>query len=169
MILHIGALSLAAALSAFPAAAVAQDYPTRPIKLLIHTPPGSLVDVLGRLVGQELSDRLGQSLIIDNRVGGATIIAVEQLKNSPPDGYTLMINTSEATMLPFLKKSYRTDPIEDFTPIALVVTSWTVFAVNPKVRRTRCRSWSPIPRAIRCVTARAAPAARCTSPARCSS
>jgi tripartite-type tricarboxylate transporter receptor subunit TctC len=133
MIFHIGALSLAAALSAFPAAAVAQDYPTRPIKLLIHTPPGSLVDVLGRLVGQELSDRLGQSLIIDNRVGGATIIAVEQLKNSPPDGYTLMINTSEATMLPFLKKSYRTDPIKDFTPIALVVTSWTVFAVNPKV------------------------------------
>jgi len=133
MIFHIGALSLAAALSAFPAAAVAQDYPTRPIKLLIHTPPGSLVDVLGRLVGQELSDRLGQSLIIDNRVGGATIIAVEQLKNSPPDGYTLMINTSEATMLPFLKKSYRTDPIKDFTPIALVVTSWTVFAINPKV------------------------------------
>jgi tripartite-type tricarboxylate transporter receptor subunit TctC len=133
MILHIGALLLAAVLSAFPAAAVAQDYPTRPIKLLIHTPPGSLVDVLGRLVGQELSDRLGQSLIIDNRVGGATIIAVEQLKNSPPDGYTLMINTSEATMLPFLKKSYRTDPIKDFTPIALVVTSWTVFAINPKV------------------------------------
>ena len=133
MILHIGALLLAAALSAFPAAAVAQDYPSRPIKLLIHTPPGSLVDVLGRLVGQELGDRLGQSLIIDNRVGGATIIAVEQLKNSPPDGYTLMINTSEATMLPFLKKSYRTDPIKDFTPIALVVTSWTVFAVNPKV------------------------------------
>ena len=133
MILHIGALLLAAALSAFPAAAVAQDYPSRPIKLLIHTPAGSLVDVLGRLVGQELGDRLGQSLIIDNRVGGATIIAVEQLKNSPPDGYTLMINTSEATMLPFLKKSYRTDPIKDFTPIALVVTSWTVFAINPKV------------------------------------
>jgi tripartite-type tricarboxylate transporter receptor subunit TctC len=61
------------------------------------------------------------------------MIAVEQLKNSPADGYTLMVNTSETTMLPFLKKSYRTDPINDFTPIALVVTSWTVFAVNPKV------------------------------------
>jgi tripartite-type tricarboxylate transporter receptor subunit TctC len=133
MILHIGVLLLATALSAIPVAAAAQDYPSRPIKLLIHTPAGSLVDVLGRLVGQELGDRLGQSLIIDNRVGGATIIAVEQLKNSPPDGYTLMINTSEATMLPFLKKSYRTDPIKDFTPIALVVTSWTVFAINPKV------------------------------------
>src|SRR3954454_3644119 len=133
MILHIGVLLFATALSAFPVAAAAQDYPSRPIKLLIHTPAGSLVDVLGRLVGQELSDRLGQSLIIDNRVGGATIIAGEPLKNSPPDGYTLMINTSEATMLPFLKKSYRTDPIKDFTPIALMVTSWTVFAVNPKV------------------------------------
>lgn len=120
-------------LSAGPLAANAQDYPSRPIKLLIHTPPGSLVDVLGRLVGQELGERLGQSIIIDNRVGGATMIAVEQLKNSPADGYTLMINTSEATMLPFLKKSYRADPIKDFTPIALVVTSWTVFAVNPKV------------------------------------
>jgi len=133
MSLRVGVLLAALFFSAGPLAANAQDYPSRPIKLLIHTPPGSLVDVLGRLVGQELGERLGQSLIIDNRVGGATMIAVEQLKNSPADGYTLMINTSEATMLPFLKKSYRTDPIKDFTPIALVVTSWTVFAVNPMV------------------------------------
>ena len=135
MSLRAGVLLAAAVafFSAGPLAANAQDYPSRPVKLLIHTPPGSLVDVLGRLVGQELGERLGQSLIIDNRVGGATMIAVEQLKNSPADGYTLMINTSEATMLPFLKMSYRTDPIKDFTPIALVATSWTEFAVNPKV------------------------------------
>jgi len=120
MSLRAGVLLAAAVafFSAGPLAANAQDYPSRPVKLLIHTPPGSLVDVLGRLVGQELGERLGQSLIIDNRVGGATMIAVEQLKNSPADGYTLMINTSEATMLPFLKMSYRTDPIKDFTPIA---------------------------------------------------
>ncbi len=114
-------------------AASAEDYPSHPIRLLIHTPPGSLVDVLGRLVGQELSQRLGQSVVPDNRPGAATMIAVEQLNHSPPDGYTLMINTSEATMTPFLKKSYRFDPIKDFTPVALIVTSWTVFAVNPKV------------------------------------
>lgn len=113
--------------------APAQDYPSRPIKLLIHTPAGSLVDVLGRLVAQELGERLGQSLVADNRPGGTTMIAVEQLIRSPADGYTLMINTSEATMLPFLKRSYRYDPIRDFTPIALAVTSWTVFAVHPKV------------------------------------
>lgn len=111
----------------------AQDYPNRPVRLLIHTPPGSLVDTLGRIVAQELSDRLGQSVIADNRPGAATMLAVEQLNRAPADGYTLMINTSEATMLPYLKKSYRFDPIKDFTPIALVVTSWTVFAVNPNV------------------------------------
>ena len=114
-------------------AANAQDYPSRSIRLLIHTPPGSLVDVLGRLVGQELSQRLGQSIVADNRTGGATMIAVDQLLHSPPDGYTLMITSPEATMQPFLKKSYRYDPIKDFTPVALIVTLWTVFAVNPKV------------------------------------
>src|SRR5262249_57201223 len=55
------------------------------------------------------------------------------LNRAPPDGCTLMIVTSEATMLPFLKKSYRYDPVKDFTPIGLLATSWTVFAVNPKV------------------------------------
>ena len=134
MLRRVGVLAAAlACLAAGSLAAKAQDYPSRPIKLLIHTPPGSLVDVLGRLLGQELSQRLGQPVVPDNRPGAATMIAVEQLTHAPPDGYTLMINTSEATMTPFLKKSYRYDPIKDFTPVALVVTSWTVFAVNPKV------------------------------------
>jgi tripartite-type tricarboxylate transporter receptor subunit TctC len=134
MVRPVGILAAAFAFLAVGSLTVsAQDYPSRPIKLLIHTPAGSLVDVLGRLLAQELGERLGQSLVADNRPGGTTMIAVEQLNRSPPDGYTLMINTSEATMLPFLKRSYRYDPIRDFTPIALVVTSWTVFAVNPKV------------------------------------
>jgi tripartite-type tricarboxylate transporter receptor subunit TctC len=116
-----------------PCTGLAQEYPSRPIRLLIHTPAGSLVDVLGRIVARELGDRLGQSVVIENKPGAATMIAVEQLNRAPADGYTLMINTSEATMLPFLKRSYHYDPIKDFTPIALVVRSWTVFAVNPQV------------------------------------
>ena len=126
-------LAISAMVLGFVAPASAQDYPNRPIRLLIHTPAGSLVDTLGRIVAQALGDRLGQSVIADNRPGAATMIAVEQLNRAPADGYTLMINTSEATMLPYLKKSYRFDPIKDFTPVALVVTSWTVFAINPKV------------------------------------
>jgi tripartite-type tricarboxylate transporter receptor subunit TctC len=125
---------IALALCAFGSlTASAQDYPSRPIKLLIHTPAGSLVDVLGRMIAQDLGDKLGQPVVVENKPGAATQIAVDLLTKSPPDGYTLMINTSEATMLPFLRKSYRTDPIKDFTPVALCVTSWTVFAVNPKV------------------------------------
>ena len=62
-----------------------------------------------------------------------TQIGADALNRATPDGYTLMIATSEAAMLPFLKKSYRYDPVKDFTPIALMVTSWTVFAVNPNV------------------------------------
>src|SRR5215468_6251961 len=110
-----------------------EDYPSRPIRLIITTPAGSLVDVLGRLYAQDLSDRLGQTIVVDNRPGAMTKIGADALNRAPPDGYTLMIVTSEATMLPFLKKSYRYDPVKDFTPIALLATSWTVFAINPKV------------------------------------
>ena len=88
---------------------------------------------MGRLFADELSARLGQPIVIDNRPGGMTQIGADALNRAAPDGYTLMIATSEAAMLPFLKKSYRYDPIKDFTPIALMVTSWTVFAVNPNV------------------------------------
>jgi tripartite-type tricarboxylate transporter receptor subunit TctC len=111
----------------------AEDYPSRPVRLIITTPAGSLVDVLGRLFAQELSERLGQPIVIDNRPGAMTQIGADTLNRASPDGYTLMIGTSEATMLPFLKKGYRYDPVKDFTPIALVASSWTVFAVNPKV------------------------------------
>ena len=110
-----------------------EDYPSRPVRLIITTPAGSLVDVLGRLFAQDLSDRLGQTIVVDNRPGAMTQIGADALNRASPDGYTLMIVTSEATMLPFLKKSYRYDPVKDFTPIALLATSWTVFAVNPKV------------------------------------
>ena len=111
----------------------AEDYPSRPLRLIITTPAGSLVDVLGRLFAQDLSERLGQTIVVDNRPGAMTQLGADALNRAPPDGYTLMIATSESTMLPFLKKSYRYDPVTDFTPIALLATSWTVFAVNPKV------------------------------------
>jgi tripartite-type tricarboxylate transporter receptor subunit TctC len=121
------------ALSLASVIARADDYPSRPIRLIITTSAGSLVDVLGRLYAQDLSERLGQPIVIDNRPGAMTQIGAETLNRATPDGYTLMIGTSEATMLPSLKKNYRHDPVKDFTPIARLVTSWTVFAINPKV------------------------------------
>lgn len=110
-----------------------QDYPSRPIRLIITSPAGSLVDVLGRLVAEEVGAQLGQTLVVDNRPGAMTQVGADALNRAPADGYTLMLGTSEMTMLPSLKKGYRYDPLKDFTPIALVATSWTVFAVNPAV------------------------------------
>src|SRR5205823_6704996 len=96
-------------------------------------PSGSLVDVLGRLVADELGTRLGQTVVVDNRPGAMTQVGSDALNRAPADGYTLMIGTSEMSMLPALKKGYRYDPLKDFTPIGLVATSWTVFAINPAV------------------------------------
>jgi tripartite-type tricarboxylate transporter receptor subunit TctC len=111
----------------------AQDYPSRPIRLIITSPAGSLVDVLGRLIAEELGAGLGQTVVVDNRPGAMTQVGSDALNRASADGYTLMIGTSEMTMLPSLKKGYRYDALKDFTPIALVATSWTVFAVNPAV------------------------------------
>jgi tripartite-type tricarboxylate transporter receptor subunit TctC len=111
----------------------AQDYPSRPIRLIITSPAGSLVDVLGRLIAEELGAGLGQTVVVDNRPGAMTQVGSDALNRASADGYTLMIGTSEMTMLPSLKKGYRYDALKDFKPIALIATSWTVFAVNPAV------------------------------------
>src|SRR5499426_1280073 len=130
----IGCLLFAAAsLLLAPASAWAQDYPSRPIRLIITSPAGSLVDVLGRLIAEELGAGLGQTVVVDNRPGAMTQVGSDALNRASADGHTLMIGTSEMTMLPSLKKGYRYDALKDFTPIALVATSWTVFAVNPAV------------------------------------
>jgi len=114
-----------------PRAAAADDYPSRPIHLIITSPAGSLVDVLGRLVAAGLGARLNQPVVVDNRPGGMTQVGTEVLFRAEPDGYTLMIGPSELTMLPFLKKAYPYDPTRDVVPVALITTSWTVFAIYP--------------------------------------
>jgi tripartite-type tricarboxylate transporter receptor subunit TctC len=130
---QLGLFLLALVLVVIAASARAEDYPTRPIRLIVSSPAGSLVDVLSRLLAQDVGARLGQSIVIDNRAGAMTQVALDALVRAPSDGYTLMIGPSELAMLPFLKKGYRYDPGKDFTPVALFASSWTVFAVNPKV------------------------------------
>src|ERR1700733_2874414 len=87
-----------------PLGALADDYPSRPIHLIITSPAGSLVDVLGRLFADGVSARLGQPIVVDNRPGGMTQVGTDALVRAEPDGYTLMIGPSELTMQPFLKK-----------------------------------------------------------------
>ena len=127
-------LELAAAALALPVAsrgARALDYPTRPVHLVLGFPPGGGADIVARLVGQSLSERLGQPFVIENRPGGGSNVAAEAVVRAPPDGYTLLevtaANTSNATLYQNLSFNF----IRDIAPVASVSRGAFVMVVNP--------------------------------------
>ena len=83
------ALALAATVFTLAGSAVGQSYPTRPIKVIVPFPPGDAADILSRLIGPKVSERLGQQMVVENRPGASGQIGLEILKNSAPDGYTI--------------------------------------------------------------------------------
>src|SRR6476659_1793747 len=89
---------MAAALPVLPRAAVAQSYPTRPVRWIVPYPAGGATDLISRLMGQWLTERLGQPVVIDNRPGGGTNIGTQAVVSSPPDGYTLLFTASTHTI-----------------------------------------------------------------------
>ncbi len=115
------ALAVLAALPA-PAIAQAQDWPQRPVKLLVPFAAGGNIDVMARLAAQGLSETLGQQFIVENRVGGNGTIATEAVARAPADGYTLLwASTSVIAIFPAITKvAY--DPVKDFAPISLFST-----------------------------------------------
>lgn len=114
-------LALALALLTAVAAAQAQDYPTRPIRLVTLGTPGTASDVLVRTIGKRLSERLGQPVVIDNKPGADGIIAANDVAKSAPDGYTLLFaSNSPVSAAPALRKSMPYDPVNDLSPIAMV-------------------------------------------------
>jgi len=103
------------------ALAHAQDYPTRPIQLVVPFPPGGATDIVGRLVGQKLGARLGQPVIIENRGGAGTVIGAGYVAKAAPDGYTLLISSgSTFTVNPAINSHLPYDAVKSFEPVALV-------------------------------------------------
>ncbi len=102
--------------------AIAQDtWPSRPVKMVVPYPPGALTDTLGRAIAERLSPALGQPIVVENRPGAGTLLAAEQGKNAPADGYTLMMVTSTTLGIsPALYKKPAIDPIKDFAPVSQV-------------------------------------------------
>jgi tripartite-type tricarboxylate transporter receptor subunit TctC len=112
--------------------AVADDYPNRPIRLIVPFPPGGSNDVVGRIVANQLSAQLGQQVFVDNRGTAGGIIGTEFAAAAAPDGYTLLIVSVPYVVNPALHKlSY--DPIKSFTPIVLLATGPNVLVVNPEL------------------------------------
>jgi tripartite-type tricarboxylate transporter receptor subunit TctC len=118
------------AMSASPAAA--DDYPSRPIRLIIPFPPGGSNDVVGRIVANQLGQKLGQSVFVDNRAGAGGVVGTDVAAKAAPDGYTLLIISIAHAVDPFIyKEPY--DPIKDFAPVAILATGTNVLTVNPNV------------------------------------
>lgn len=117
-------LPIAVALAFAAATALAQqDYPTRPIRLVVPYPPGGSNDYLARIYGPKLADALGKQVLVDNRAGGNTIIGNDVVAKSPPDGYTLLLAGSSQVAIPHLYRSIPYDTLNDFTAVAGIARS----------------------------------------------
>jgi tripartite-type tricarboxylate transporter receptor subunit TctC len=124
----------AAALLLFAAAAPAaqaQDFPNRPIRMVIAFPPGGPTDFVGRLVADKVKDILGQSVIIENKAGANGALGADTVAKSPPDGYTLFLSTVGAVgITPNMRTDLPYDVLRDFAPVTLVVRNTTIMVVR---------------------------------------
>jgi tripartite-type tricarboxylate transporter receptor subunit TctC len=129
--LLLKAAGLMLALTALTAPAAAQsDYPNRPVRLIIPFPPGGSNDVVGRMIGTQLSDKLGKQVVIDNRAGAGGVIGTELASKAPADGYTLLVISLAHAVNPWLYK-LPYDPIKGFAPIGIMGSGPNVVVVHP--------------------------------------
>jgi tripartite-type tricarboxylate transporter receptor subunit TctC len=123
------ALALAA-----PQVLAQSGYPTKPIRVVVPYPPGGGNDIIGRIAAEELTKRLGQQAVVDNRPGGSTVIGAEIVSKAPADGYTLFV-TSHTTFafMPNLRSKLPYHPVRDFEPVSLLATQSFVLVTHPSV------------------------------------
>jgi tripartite-type tricarboxylate transporter receptor subunit TctC len=122
---------------ALSTAAVAQKYPARPVKIMVGFSAGGPVDVVARIVGDRLGNKLGQPFVVENRAGANGMIAAEGVARAEPDGYTMLAcNSSTITLNKTLFKDIRYDPEKDFAPLTTVISAPLVLVVNPENPKT---------------------------------
>ena len=137
-------LAVAAAVAGLALGAVgarAQDYPSRPVKVVVPTPPGGAVDGVARMVSAKMAEFLGQAMIIENKAGASTSLGADMVAKSAPDGYTLYINASIHAINPYVLKSLPYDAVKDFTPIAELARGPLLFTVSNSVPAKNVREF----------------------------
>ncbi len=127
------ALSFVMLLAATTAAAQAQLYPNRAVRLVVPFAAGGSTDIIARTVGQKLNELWGQPVVVDNRPGGNTVIGTEAVARAAPDGYSLLVTPAPFTIVPSLTAKLPYDPARDFEPITLINTTPLVVVVHPGV------------------------------------
>ena len=119
-----------------------EKYPSKPIRLIVAFPAGGSTDIIARLVGQRLGERLGQQVIIDNRGGAGGTIGTEIAARANPDGYTLTMGTTSTHVIaPAAYAKLKYDPIKDFAPITLVASTPYLLVLNPGVKATNLKEF----------------------------
>ena len=130
---YLGILAWVVALFGSAASAIAQDFPTRPIRLVVAFPAGGPTDFVARLLADKLKGILGQSVLIENKAGANAAIGADYVAKSEPDGYTLFFTTISAVALnPHMRADLPYDPVRDFTPVTRIVLTTEVLVVNTK-------------------------------------
>lgn len=110
-----------------------QPYPTRPIRLVVPYPPGGGTDIIARIVGQKLTDNLGQQIIVDNRGGAGGTIGTDIVAKSVPDGYTILMAPTSHVINPSIYSKLPYDTVKDFVPITFAVSATILLVVHPSV------------------------------------
>ncbi len=127
-------LGAAVGTALFAAAGQAQDYPSKPIKILVPTAPGGIADQIARIISQHLTDSAKQTVVVENRTGGGGAIAADAVAKSPPDGYTILLGLHATNaILPLLNPKLGYDPTKDFAQVIHVGTFPNLLVVNAKV------------------------------------
>jgi tripartite-type tricarboxylate transporter receptor subunit TctC len=126
--------AIAALILSHAPGAAAQDWPAKPIRLMVPFPPGGSTDIVARIVAQKLSERLGQSVVIENRGGAGGTIGTALVAKAVPDGYTLAVaSTSTHVVAPSVYTRLEYDPLKDFAPVSLMAVSPYLLVVTPSV------------------------------------
>jgi tripartite-type tricarboxylate transporter receptor subunit TctC len=133
---RVNALIVLAALVLHAGGALAQSYPSKPIRIVVPFVAGGAVDQLARMVGAKVSEQLGQPVIVENRPGAGGNVAADTVAKSPPDGYTILQNTNGQAISPAIYRSLPFDVVKDFIPVTQLVASQLVLAASPKLEAT---------------------------------
>jgi len=128
-------LAVALSLAVAAGAAGAQNYPTKPVRLMVPFPPGGSTDIVARIVAQKLGSQLGQSVVIENRGGAGGTLGTAVVAKAAPDGYNLVVGTTSTHVVaPSVYQKLEYDPVKDFAPISLMAVTPYLLVVNPNVQ-----------------------------------
>lgn len=128
-------------------AATAQEFPTRPLRIVVPVPPGGGIDVVARIAATPLAAALGQPVLVENRPGARGVIGTESVSKAAPDGYTLLVVSDLLTIMPFVERKLAFDVRTSFAPVSLLATQPLVLAVHPSVPAQSVREFIALAKA----------------------